>query len=343
MRARRTALLAAIALTSSLALAAPAQAVTAPQHGRPTGCTLPTGRSTVTVESGGMTRTALVYRPAATAENHTGRNKALPVYLTLHGSQSNAPQQFAVSGIEQAADRDGFLAVAPQGAEVLGAGYQWNVPGVTGTGGPDDEQYLTDLLSTLAATGCADTSQVLATGYSGGGRMVSQYACDHPDRVTAIAPVGGLRAGVPVTDADGATVPDPATCTPKRPVPVITFHGTADPVNPYDGGGEAYWGYGTRTAVTSWAKLDHCLLGPVTHRVSEHVEETSYRACRGGADVELYTVAGDGHTWPGSDVDFGPLGPVTQEINATQLAWQFLQAHRYNRAVPAAGQPASTR
>ncbi|MFJ9173764.1 alpha/beta hydrolase family esterase [Streptomyces sp. NPDC102360] len=323
MRARRAALLAAVVVTSSLSLAVPAQAAPSSLNSGQSGgsCSLPTGESTVTVTSSGTARTALVYRPAATDRHQ----KPLPVFLTLHGSSSRASEQLGVSGIEQSADRHGFLAVAPQGTMTSGPGYQWNVPGVTAGSGPDDERFLTDLLDTLASTGCADTGQVLASGYSGGGRMVSQYACDHPDRVTAIAPVAGLRAGVPVTDGSGATVPDPGTCVPKRPVPVITFHGTADPVNPYEGGGEPYWGYGARTALAAWAKLDHCRRGPVTTPVSAHVDKVSYGACRAGTDVELYTVAGGGHTWPGSDIDFGPLGPVTQEIDATELAWRFLQ------------------
>ncbi|WP_328842668.1 hypothetical protein [Streptomyces sp. NBC_00258] len=72
----------------------------------------------------------------------------------------------------------------------------------------------------------------------------SQCACDHPDRLAAIAAVAGLRAGAPVMDADGTYVPDLAACRPGRGVPVLSFSGTADPVNPYAGGGEAYWGAG---------------------------------------------------------------------------------------------------
>ncbi|MFI0961345.1 alpha/beta hydrolase family esterase [Streptomyces sp. NPDC021080] len=281
--------------------------------------------------SEGMERTATVYKPSSAAAAD------LPVHLTLHGSQMTAAQQIAVSGIEKSAERHRFLAVAPQGAMPLGAGYQWNVPGVTGTGGPDDEQFLTDLLRTLAATGCTDTHRVLATGYSGGGRMVSQYACDHPDRVTAIAPIAGLRAGVPVTRDDGTVIPDVATCAPKQPVPVITFHGTADPENPYAGGGKPYWGYGATTALASWARINHCQRGPVTAAVSAHVDKISYSGCRGRSDVEMYSTEGDGHTWPGSDVSFGPMGHVTQEIDATELAWQFFQDHANNHAaLPAA-------
>ncbi|MEV5681294.1 feruloyl esterase [Streptomyces sp. NPDC052179] len=330
MRARSAALLTALTVTTSLALAVPAQSATPPHH-KPGTCSLPAGESTVTVSSGGRQRTALVHRPAEAGDGPQS------VVLTLHGSSSRSSEQMLLSGSAQAADRHGFLAVAPQGAMPLDRGYQWNVPGVTGTGGPDDEQFLTDLIDDLAARGCADTHQVLATGYSGGGRMVSQYACDHPERVTAMAPVAGLGAGVPVTDDSGTTVPAPATCAPHQPVPVVTFQGTADPVNPYDGGGQPYWGYGVRTALASWARLDHCRRGPFTTPVSAHVNKISHSGCQGGAEVSLYTIDGDGHTWPGATQDFGPLGHVTQEIDATELAWQFFQKHRHNRTGPPAG------
>ncbi|GAA1326324.1 hypothetical protein GCM10009647_063410 [Streptomyces sanglieri] len=38
---------------------------------------------------------------------------------------------------------------------------------------------------------------------------------------------------------------------------MVAFRCAADPVNPFDGGGRPYWGYGARTALASWAKPDH--------------------------------------------------------------------------------------
>jgi polyhydroxybutyrate depolymerase len=49
--------------------------------------------------------------------------------------------------------------------------------------------------------------------------------------------------------------------------------------------------------------------------------------CAGSTSVELYTIVGGGHAWPG-----GPGGipdsdqPVTN-ISATQLIWKFFAAH----------------
>ena len=46
--------------------------------------------------------------------------------------------------------------------------------------------------------------------------------------------------------------------------------------------------------------------------------------------MELVVADGDGHTWPGSSaqqewVSF--LGPVTMEIDATEMIWDFFEQH----------------
>ena len=143
----------------------------------------------MTVTSGGRERTAIVYVPTG----YNGR-KPLPLVLDLHGSGSNSAEQMARSELSDSAELNTFITVAPQG----GSGGRWNVPGVTTRPNrPDDEQFLSDLIDHLQATLCIDERRVYGAGYSGGGRMISQYACDHPERVAAIAPVAGLRAGYP--------------------------------------------------------------------------------------------------------------------------------------------------
>ncbi|MFI7702674.1 alpha/beta hydrolase family esterase [Nonomuraea sp. NPDC049480] len=323
MRAWLIALLAASSTLLSGSPAAHASPPAAADGFRPPFCTLNAGRTTLTVRSGDLNRAVLVYLPARS------RGRAnLPMVLDLHGSQSTAAEQLTRSGLDATADAAGFLVVAPQGIIDAPPGYRWNVPYVTGTGGPDDEQFLTDTITTLARMGCGDPGRVLAAGYSGGARMVSQYACDHPDRVTALAAVVGLRAGAPRQEADGSFVPDTATCQPDRPVPVMSFSGTADPVNPYPGGGAPYWGYGAEAAAKQWATLNGCRRGPRTITVSEHVSRVHYTSCRGGADVVSYVVQDGGHTWPGSPAIWPPaLGAVTQEIDANEIMWRFLRTH----------------
>jgi polyhydroxybutyrate depolymerase len=289
------------------------------------------GQHTVTLASGGLQRILLLYVPHAYDGHHR-----LPLVLTLHGSQSDAVEQLQRSELPASAERHGFLVASPQGYLPAAPGYRWNVPGVTLPPGqpPNDEQFLSDVIDFVQAHLCVDGKRVYGTGYSGGGRMISQYACDAPDRLAAIAPVAGLRAGYPITGPDGP-MPDPATCTPRRPVPVITFAGTADPVNPYPGGGAAYWQYGVTQALARWAEINECRRGPRTTPVTEHVDKIYYWACRRDASVVLYRVAGGGHTWPGSEA-FIPLepilGPVTFEINADELIWRFFRQHSLSRS-----------
>src|SRR3954447_15540094 len=315
-------LLGGVALLAALWFAAPAQAARQASCDRP----FATGQETsLSVSSGGVSRTALVYVPS-----RYGGHRRLPVVLSLHGSQSDAAEQMMRSEMPSAAEQDGFIAVAPQGALAAPPGFRWNVPGVTTTdpNAPDDEQFLSDLLDRLQATLCIDERRVYGAGYSGGARMISQYACDHPERLAAIAAVSGLRAGLPVSRSQGWQ-PDPAKCNPERPVPVITFQGTADPVNPYLGGGAPYWRYGVPAAQARWAQINNCHQGPRTRAVTEHVDQVAYMACPHDADVVMYLIENGGHVWPSSEAFVGlGLGEVTFEIDANALIWRFLDHYK---------------
>jgi polyhydroxybutyrate depolymerase len=48
--------------------------------------------------------------------------------------------------------------------------------------------------------------------------------------------------------------------------------------------------------------------------------------CKGGADVNLCTVTGGGHTWPGGE-PVPALGHTTTDIVATDAMWDFFLRH----------------
>jgi len=57
-----------------------------------------------------------------------------------------------------------------------------------------------------------------------------------------------------------------------------------------------------------------------------------YAGCSQGAEVVFYTIEDGGHTWPGGN----PLperitGKTSQEIDATQLMWEFFLRHPLER------------
>jgi len=276
------------------------------------------GTRTVTVKASGRNRTVIVHAPSG----YTGKT-TVSLVLNLHGTGSTAAQQEAFSGMDETANTAGFIVAYPQGAIRSGSGYDWNIPGVPLFGGKpvpagsaNDISFISQTITYLQQHYCVDPSRVDVTGFSGGARLTSQLGCDLSARVAAIAPVSGLRL--------------PSPCPATRPVPVISFHGTADPVDPYNGNGQAYWTYSVPTAAQRWGAQDACGATPTTTTTNPQLTLTQYNECAGGAVVSLYTIAGAGHTWPG-----GPplsrsitrvLGPQSQ-IQASSMIAAFFKQH----------------
>ncbi|WP_299036006.1 PHB depolymerase family esterase [uncultured Pseudokineococcus sp.] len=329
------AVLAAAVAASALAGTVPAAAADA--GGAASACVRPStsGTTTLDVAFEGETYPVPVHVPADL------RPGPVPLVLDLHGSSANGVIQMQVSGLSEVADDEGFVVAAPSGDIPLApsspphpaGSWAWNVPGVPTTAGQlppptarDDVAFLARVVDVVSERLCTDDRRTYATGHSGGGRMTSTLGCRLSDRIAAIAPNAGLRAGRP--DPDDVTVPEAGDCRPERAVPVVTFHGQQDVVNPYQGNGDLRWGYTAPLAVATWAELDECRRGPRTTAVSEHVTLTRYVGCRQGAAVHFYDVADGGHTWPGSDGPPHGPGLVTREIDASRIIWDFFEGYR---------------
>jgi polyhydroxybutyrate depolymerase len=330
--ARRAALAVAAGL-AVVACAAPPAAATTP-GGTAGACSRPaaTGDLTLDVEFGGQTYPVVLYVPAGLPA--TGR---VPLVLNLHGSSGNGAGQMSYSGLRAVADDEHFVVAAPSGAISLpqdpmppGGSWAWNVPGVPTTAGQmpppdarDDVAYLGHVIDELAERWCTDARRTYATGHSGGARMSSALGCHLSGKIAAIAAGAGLRAGRP--DPDDVSVPELEDCRPARAVPVVSWHGQQDTVNPYPGSGDLRWGYAVPVAAQSWARLNGCRSGPLATAVTEHVTRLTYTGCRQGADVVLYRISNGAHVWPGA------TEPGT-EIDASRILWDFFARFRLPRA-----------
>jgi polyhydroxybutyrate depolymerase len=267
----------------------------------------------------GRSRTVIVHIP----QGYTG-TRAVPLVLNLHGSESTASQQELLTGMDSTADAESFIVAYPQALIPDGAGFVWNIPGVSLIGGApvppgaaNDEAFLEQVVATMRARTCIDPKGVYVTGLSGGARMSSQLGCDAAATFAAVAPVSGLRL--------------PAPCDAARTVPVISFHGRLDPVDPYNGHGQPYWTYSVPEAARRWGAHNGCAPAAHVSQPAPSVTRTTYAGCKSNATVELYTLATEGHEWPG-----GPrlprratrvLGPQTDAINANAVMWKFFTAH----------------
>lgn len=285
---------AALPLVIWLALLAAAPAQAAPACHRP----LAVGDQTVPLQSGGTDRPFLLYVP----KGYDG-SAPLPLLLNLHGTGGDGPGQMETSQMRGYADNAGFLVAAPSGGAVAGAGHAWVVPGSPPRGDappggyPDDVKYLREVIAKVQAMACQNRAKVFVAGHSGGGRMTSAMGCNAADVVTAIIANVGLRAGAPRTNSSGVAEPDPSTCNPSRPLPVIAVHGTNDGTNPYDGGGQPDWQYTVPQAVARWAELLGCNPQETVTSFSPTVDLISHSGCRGYSSITLYRVNGGEHVW----------------------------------------------
>ena len=180
-------------------------------------------------------------------------------------------------------------------------------PAFAGVEGVNDLELFDDLSAAVAASYCVDAERVLVTGMSSGGFMTGAVACARSDQVTAAGPVTATVWAEPI-------------CGDAEPVPYAYFHGTADPVVPYDGGPNSP-GPVLETS-QAWADQNGCTGAPVDERIGEEVVHRTWEGC--DAPTDLYTVEGGGHTWPGA-IDVG-LGHTTDDIDATEIIWSTFKA-----------------
>ena len=151
------------------------------------------------------------YRLAVPADYRARR--PTPLILQFHGSGSDAVQQSAYSGLPAAGAAAGYLVATP---DAVGGNWDLAAPGTPTA----DQQLVAALESDLADRYCVDRTRIYAAGISLGSEFATIVACDPADHIAAV----GLVA------AEYLLRPCPG------PVPVLAFHGTADPIVPYASG-----------------------------------------------------------------------------------------------------------
>jgi polyhydroxybutyrate depolymerase len=253
-----------------------------------------------------------------------------PLVVDFHGLAEGALLHSFTSRFGVLGQQDGFVVVFPGGT---GAPVHWD----TTDHGPSnpDLAYVGALLDQVESTQCIDTSRVYASGFSDGAVMASLLACTMSDRFAAIGAVSGLELQQP--------------CDTARPVPVIAFHGTADPILYFNGGVDSAQltqllgpdeptrppptdqpadldGPGVPATVRAWAVKDGCDPRPHDAAVGTEVVLRRY-TCPPGAAVQFYIIVGGGHSWPGSEVSEADsqVGETTFQVDATAQMWDFFR------------------
>ncbi|MGF7235941.1 MAG: alpha/beta hydrolase family esterase [Frankia sp.] len=179
-------------------------------------------------QTSGRTANLLVHAPP----NPSGR--PLPLVVALHSLHYDSANAEKVFGLDQLADREGFVVAYPNG--IAGS---WNAGSCCGSAAAnsvDDVAYVRAVISHLEQHYSIDRRRVVLIGLSNGGMLAYRYVCEYPDEIAGIGVVAGSL--------------QVAGCRPSNPVTVVSVHGFTDGLVPYNG---LDWSTVLQTPITSVA------------------------------------------------------------------------------------------
>ncbi len=258
----------------------------------------------------GQGRTLLVHPP----ESNGG---ALPVLLVFHGGYGTASGAEEKYSISELADREGIIAVYPQGLQ-----RHWN-DGRVDPGDVSDVLFVEAVIDSLSRRYTLDTDRIYATGMSNGGIFCHFLAEKLPGVLAGIAPVCG-----------GVADPGYQWFSPDSPLDVCIIQGVEDPLVPWDGGEIG----GRRTpgsvlpadeAVRIWRGVNSCTGDAAVTEMRNTVPEDGCTETMflytGVRDVLLVRIDGGGHGWPGGGqyLSGNLIGRVCRDFNAAEFIWKF--------------------
>lgn len=251
--------------------------------------------------------------------------------LVLHGSNDDGLgiRESLGRRLEPLAAAAGFGVAYPDGFEKhwndcrAGGSYAANRRDV------DDPAFLRAIVAAEAAESGIDPRRVFAIGMSNGGQMVLRLALEDPAGYAGLAVIA---ASLPAPAGRDCRV-EPGS------VPIVFFNGTADPVNPFNGGlvrigNDISRGYVLASGhMASWfaTRAGHTA-PPRAQRLPDRdsadrssVERLDW-SDPGRAAVRLYAIEGGGHSIPGSPEPPGERRPViNRDVDAAAESWRFFQ------------------
>ncbi len=269
------------------------------------------GLTDYTITVGGFERTYHVHLPAS----YTGVTP-MPLVVAFHGAYSNGAGMAGLTNFNNVADSNGVIAAYPDAINGV-----WNTDG---SAPQDDFAFVSAVIQQMSSTFVISSQQIYAMGFSNGAVFTEELGCKLSSQLAAIASVSGH-------------MPSTFPCPLSHPMPLITMHGTADPLYSYAGWADAKYGQhlmGAVDAEDTWASLASCTAQPITNDLPNVVwndgtaeELRVIGSCAGGVQMQLYTIFNGGHTWPGG-FPLPYFGLTSLDIDASTLIWQFFAQYQ---------------
>ena len=266
------------------------------------------------IEHEGLERSFLIYVPTNIKEN-------APLVVAIHGYTSSAKTLMGYSGINQVADKEGFLVAYPQGTKdsrdnnFFNVGYEFHSDSKV-----NDVNFIREIVLNLTKDYKLNSKRVFATGMSNGGDMSYLLACTSSDLFTAVAPVAGVMMKDTLEN-----------CNPVKKIPIFEIHGTKDSISKFEGdmNNEDKWGayYDLPSTIEFWVNK-HALNEKETIQLENKNTEDGttitferYWSDESQREVWFYIVNDGNHTWPGMTGLFSRT--ANQDINSAEEIWKF--------------------
>jgi poly(hydroxyalkanoate) depolymerase family esterase len=298
-----------------------------------------------TVSNAAGSRNYVLWVPS-TYQNRDKR-KPWPLVMMLHGCMQNPETLAASSGMNSVADKNNFLVVYPEQIKEANPLRCWNwFDTKHQTRDSGEPALLAAIVQQIGSTHSIDTQRVYVAGLSAGAAMAVVMGATYPDLFSGIGVMAGLAFKAATTVETGLAAmkqggPDPRQqgllafqeirSNPRsksiRRLPVIVFHGDADPyLNPINGD----------QVIEQWATTNDYLddgkgNGSVKSEPAQTIQgsvpeghqftKSVYNDRSGKLLLERWIVKGLGHAWSGSPAAApfaDPKGP-----NASEEMWRF--------------------
>ena len=263
---------------------------------------------------GGRTRRFLLHLPPAAA------SQRVPLVIAFHGHHGNGAVLETQSHLDAVADRLGFAIAYPDGTGRFGyLALSWNVGTCCGDAhaeGVDDLAFADSLIAATGRTVHVDIARVFAAGFSAGGMLALRLACERSTQVLAVADIQGAMPDV--------------SCAPSRPVSVLLLQGEVDDELRYDlrtlrRPNGHYFAHSLEQALAFWSRINGCVPGAVARDSQPDALRTRATQCPTGRAVELVTVAGHPHAWPGGNRTWLLAPRPAGGLDASQLVLEFFR------------------
>lgn len=245
----------------------------------------------------------------------------LPLVVDLHGFGGDGGIFARRVEMNLVAEQNGFLVAYPSSP----GRRSWFL-------NPSPLELVDTLINDVSNEYNVDATRIYVTGFSEGGSFSYAYTADRPERVAAIAPVGGTRyknqrrdgspwePNFPTSDFLPGGTPE----TPDFPAPLLHIHGTADSVVPFEGG------FAGNVAVPSVESLFHLWQENNGGTAMETIDQPDL-----GSNVQLSRCTDCG-TYVGASGQERPLETLLYQVRdgdhswpsfASEEIWAFFSRH----------------